>query len=469
VKTLFLDEIRARIGARAEAGPAPVRVSAVSTDSRRIEEGSLFFAIPGQRFDGHDFVAAAFDRGAAGAVVEREPDISANDYQSRILVVDDTVRALGRLARSYRQELSCPVIAVTGSNGKTTTKEMIFHILSKHYHGTRAAGSFNNHIGVPITLLGAEVSDEFLVAEVASNHPGELDSLADIIQPNIAVITMIGESHLEGFGDLDHVAVEKASLAGHVRSGGAIIINGDYDRLARLIDHRQAAVVSFGTCDDNDLRITDIAIANQGIRFVVNARFEFSLPVPGRHNAINSLAAIAVARRLGLGMDQIAEDFRDFSLPPMRLQTERIGTFRLLNDAYNANPASMYAAIQTLEDITAGGRTVFFCGDMLELGADSDDYHYRLGRRIAECGIDVLAAVGPRSRRTADGAISAGLDPRSVRCYDRVGQVRSDLGRIVQPGDTILLKGSRAMEMDTLVNGLRKLAENEKLKIRNEE
>jgi len=467
MKTLLLNEIQECIDGRSVGAPATVKITAVSTDSRTVSAGDLFFAIRGERFDGHDFVGLAFEAGAAGAVVERWTEHVPDECQSRVLIVDDTVRALCRLAGHYRNQLACTVIAVTGSNGKTTTREMIYHILSKHYPGGRSPKSFNNHIGVPITVLSAEPADQFLVAEAGSSGPGEIDRLGEILKPDIAVITTIAPSHLEGFGDLDHVAMEKAALADHVRSGGAIIVNGDHDRLVGLIDRDQARVIRFGMSDANDLRITQIDPTGGGIRFLVNERFAFSLPVPGRHNAMNCLAAIAVARRIGLEMDQIAADLQDFSLPAMRLEIERIGGFVVLNDAYNANPASMSAAIETLGEVAGERRKVFLCGDMLELGAGSDEFHRQLGRQIAASGIDVLVGVGGKSRLTTRAAIAAGLARRNVRCHGRVDLAGGALKRVLEPGDAILVKGSRAIGMESLVEILRKM-ESQKPKVKSQ-
>lgn len=463
MKPLFLDEIRDCIGARTLAASAAISLAGVCTDTRTLQRGELFFALRGERFDGHTFVAEAMARGAGAAVVDHLPDGFSNEhqYRSRILMVDDTVRALGRLASYYRDELACTIIAVTGSNGKTTTREMIYHILRSRHRGRRSKKSFNNHIGVPLTLLAASPADEFLVVEVGSNSPGEIDYLGNIIRPDIAVITCIGESHLEGFGTIERIAGEKASLTAHVRPGGAIVVNADRPLLMRLISHPQALILGFGLAEGSDLRMTSLTATADGIDFVVNDRFEFHLPVLGRHNAMNCLAAIAVARRMGLEMSEIAGLLTDFQLPAMRLQIERIGSFVVVNDAYNANPVSMLAALEAFEAMAARGRRVFFCGEMRELGAAAEKYHRQLGRRIACSGVEVLVAVGEYAAAVIKEAISAGLSENNVRSYQNTADAAEHLNAIIREGDSILVKGSRAMGMEVLIDQLRTLTRTE--------
>jgi len=466
MKPLFLDEIRDSMGGRSLAEPPAITISGVSTDTRNLSTGEVFFAIRGEHFDGHDFLAQAFDKGAAATVAEHVPEDLAANYASRVIVVDDTVRALGRLASYYRNELACTVIAVTGSNGKTTTKELIHHVLSKYYRGRRSQKSFNNHIGVPLTLLSGEPGDQFLVAEAGSNRPGEIDYLGSIIRPDVAVITNVSEAHLESFDSIEHVASEKASLANHVRPGGAIIVNGDRELLLRTVSHPQAMVISFGQSDANDLRVTDLKTTPKGVEFIVNNRFEFFLPVLGRHNAVNCLAAIACARRMGLEMAQIASSLQDFRLPDMRLQIEHIGEMVVLNDAYNSNPASMLSALEVLAELPAAGRRVFFCGEMLELGRDSEQYHRQLGRRIGCSSVTVLVAIGSQAPAIAEEAISAGLSRKNVWTFKDVEEAKSQLGGMIRCGDVILIKGSRAVGMEALLDEFRVLSDTSKNQIR---
>jgi UDP-N-acetylmuramoyl-tripeptide--D-alanyl-D-alanine ligase len=458
MKTLFLDEIRDCIGARAHSEMGLVGITGVSTDSRQIKAGDLFFALRGPNFDGHQFIAEVFIAGAAGVVVEKSARLPEGVDMTRVLIVDDTVVALGKLAAYYREELACTVIAVTGSNGKTTTKEMISHVLGKRLRGRRSTKSFNNHIGVPLTLLAADVHDDFLVVEMGTNHPGEIDYLGNIVRPNIAVITNVGESHLEGLGTLDRVAAEKASLAKHVHTGGAIVVNGDRELLLRLISHPQAMVISFGMSEHNDMRITALTAETDRVRFEVNNRFPFELPVLGGHNAINCLAAIVVARRLGFEMADIAEALKDFALPAMRLELAIVGDYRVLNDAYNANPASMACALDVLRGFDTAGRRVFCCGQMLELGEKSEQFHRELGRSIGSANLGALVAVGAFARQMVDAAVAAGLDSGRAWAFDSAAEAGKALKNILRPGDLILVKGSRSMKMELLIDRMKELA-----------
>ena len=453
MKTLFLDEICDCISGRGNGDISQYEVRGVGTDSRQISEGDLFFAIRGENFDGHDYVGEVLAKGAAGAVVER--DIGVED--ARIIFVDDVITALGRLAGYYRDELACTVIAVTGSNGKTTTREMIHHILSKRYRSRRSRKSFNNHIGVPLTILSSETEDEFLIVEAGSNHPGEIDYLGHIIKPDIAVITQISETHLEGMGSIGRIAAEKASLVRHVRAGGAIVVNGDNQMLLRLISHPEATVFSFGESADNDMRLSSIKVRQQGIDFEVNGRFRFSLPVLGRHNAFNCLAAIVVARRCGFEMEEIAEDIKDFKLPDMRLAVRKINGITIINDAYNANPRSMLAGLGVLNEYPSSGRRIFCCGDMLELGEQAEGYHRQLGRHIGCSSIDMLIAVGNFAQKVAEEAISAGLPRKNVFVFSNAEQAGMRLKSLVAEGDVVLLKGSRGMKMEDMIKDGKKM------------
>lgn len=459
MKTLLLTEIRDAMGATSVGELATQKGSGISTDTRSLKPGDVFLAIVGGRFDGHDFVKTALEIGASAAVVSRPMHELPAELRAKLLIVDDTIKAFGRLSAYYRDRLAATVIAVTGSNGKTTTREMIYHILSKHFRGQRSQKSFNNDIGVPITLLNADPADQFLVAEVGTNHPGEIETLAKIVRPDVAVITMVGESHLEGFGDIERVAIEKASLLPYVKTGGAIVVNGDDTRLMRRVQApAKTSMFRFGANDGNELRLTAVSADGDSVRFTLNNRFEFTLPVPGRHNAMNCAAAIAVARRMGLTNEQIAEDLRDFVMPSMRLQQMTLGSWTVINDAYNANPVSMKAAIATLMDRPTSARRVFFAGDMRELGPKSDEFHRQLGRQVVEAGIDVFVAVGEFCRYAADEALSAGMRAECVRHYDVPAQVGGDLTSIVSANDVILVKGSRSVGMEAVVERLKECA-----------
>jgi UDP-N-acetylmuramoyl-tripeptide--D-alanyl-D-alanine ligase len=457
MKTLFLDEIRDCIGARLQAVLPVVNVTGVSTDSRTLKHGDIFFAIRGPTFDGHDFAPCALSRGASGVVVDKSYKLPDGMDASRFLWADDTIIALGKLAAYYRNELPCTIIAVTGSNGKTTTREMIYHVLSKKFRGRRSQKSFNNHIGVPLTVLSSDMSDEFLIVEVGSNHPGEIDYLGSIISPNISVVTNVGESHLEGFGSVDRVAIEKASLAKHVRSGGLIVANGDRELLLRLVSNPHAMIVSFGNQPHNDMRITSLNTTANHIRFQVNDHFNFDLPVIGGHNALNALAAIVVARRMGFDMNQIADAFNDFVLPSMRLEQITFGKITVLNDAYNANPSSMRAAIDVLRNFEWTGRKVFFFGQMMELGDASQQLHCDLVKNIMQANIDVVVFVGEYAKIMCKEAIALGMNSKKAFAFPTTEKAADEIHHIIADGDLILMKGSRTMKMETIIGKISEL------------
>ena len=342
MKPLTLEETLTAINGRPLSEITPGTVTGVSIDSRTVAAGDLFFAIKGERFDGHDFVGDALERGAGWAVISDGRRFANSALRSRVISVDDTVTALGRLGAYHRWQVSADVIAVTGSNGKTTTKAMIAHVLSAQKRGRSALKSYNNHIGVPLTLLSSEADDEFLIVEVGTNRPGEIGQLGSLIAPDIGVITSVGAVHLEGLQDLDGVIAEKLSLLDRVRPGGLAVVNVDQPRVRdRLRSVSDLAIVSTGNDADADLRTERVSSNGDSISFSINGRFAVTMSIPGRHNAGNALAAFAVARRLGMSSEDIIRRLGTFELPEMRLQMQRRGQLTVINDCYNANPASM--------------------------------------------------------------------------------------------------------------------------------
>ena len=455
---LRLEEIRQAMRARCGSRLHDCVIRGVSSDSRRIQRGDLFFALRGANFDGHDFVAEALRAGAAAAVVQRKIDLPAGLLaDASLLMVADTIEALGLLARYVRSRLTCQTVAVTGSNGKTTTKELIAHVLSHRGPVACGPGSYNNAIGVPLTILAAGVDDEYLVCEVGTNRPGEVFSLGRIVQPDVAVITSVAEAHLEGLGDLQGVAREKASLVSTLRPNGLAVINADDPLLRQYVEPFGRRVVTFGCAGEVDLRASCIKTSAEGTQFLLNGRTELTVPLLGRHNVFNVLAAIGACRRLGLELEQICEALRSFRPPPMRLQLQKIGTLTVLNDAYNANPSSMLEALHVLRSMSCAGRRVMVAGDMLELGGQAEQFHEQLGQRIGAAGVDVLLAVGRFAATVAHGAASAGVDVRNVFVFDEARDAADAVERIVGESDLVLLKGSRAVGLEVVVEALQRV------------
>ncbi len=459
-----------------------IRLAGVSIDTRTISSGEVFLAVRGDRFDGHNFLGRAVTCGAKMLVVSNAANVTARAVGG-VLLVNDTIRALQELAGAYRGQLrrgGTTVIGVTGSNGKTTTRHLIYSILSGNSVGSQSPKSFNNHIGVPLTLLAAKPDSAFVVIELGSNAPGEIASLAAFVQPDVAVLTHIGSAHLGQFGSRQTIAAEKASLLKHIQSGGLAIVPGDEPLLKPYLNTVPSGVtlLQFGTQTGCDLRLTRCDCHKEGLTLTAVARDQgngrcsrFHLPLLGRHNAVNALAAICVGRWMGVPDTLIVRGLDGVTGVHMRLTVTCIGPAAkplvMINDTYNASPDSVAAAIGVLAQYprqapkasdrsardTPHGRRVLVLGDMLELGEAGPQLHRDVGRRIANetARIDLVILAGPLSAYTVKGLGSAWPNDR-VRVFDRWDQnaIRRTAD-MVQPGDVVLIKGSRAMGLERLV------------------
>ncbi|MDX2146201.1 MAG: UDP-N-acetylmuramoyl-tripeptide--D-alanyl-D-alanine ligase [Planctomycetota bacterium] len=464
---------------RIAAGETPL--GGVSTDTRTIRPGNVFFALRGDRFDGTAFVAAAARGGAPLAIVnphdgpgESHPVLAALEPEARasmgvLVAPDDTGAALLRLAGAYRKTLEgTRVIAVGGSNGKTTTTQLIHAVLGEQFRGSASIKSFNNAVGVPLTIFGARKGDQYLVCEVGTNAPGELATLASVIAPDIAVITSIGREHLEGLGSLAGVAREEASLLSFLRPGGVAIVPADAPELGDAIrvlaigeGARAPTFVRFGVGEQADLRVTSVEASRSpetpGVRFQLNGRFWYQIPLVGEHNALNAAAAIGVARRLGMVQADIERGLLSARGPAMRMELRSAtfagGELRVLNDAYNANPDSMLAAIRTLATLGAGAtRRVAILGDMLELGPSSRELHAEIGRAIASSGTaDLCVFVGEHMQHAAAIVRTTSPQTRVVNVPSSEPAEVALMLRELRPGDFVLLKGSRRMALERVL------------------
>lgn len=434
-----------------------VPISGVSIDSRTIEKGQLFMAIAGEAFDGHTFAAAAAQKGAACIVAERPVDVPA-DVKTPVVLVDDTVAALGQLAAWYRDQLKAKVIAITGSAGKTTTRQMLHHVLSRSYKCRQAQKSFNNHIGVPLTILSAEVDDEVLVLELGSNHPGEIVYLTDIARPDAAVITFVGPAHLEGFLTLDNILREKASIAEGLRPGGTVYANGDQPELVRhLKSSYDKRLVAFGTNAGCDVLGTDLCADGQTGSLVIDGT-RVNVPLPGRANLQNALCAWSICRDLKISLSDFSSALASMTPVSMRLEVVNIGPLTVINDCYNANPASMANALGCLQSIARekSARAVFIAGSMGELGQLSDQLHIELGQNAAGHGVTVLLASGPFAEQILQGArrVSPSL---TLHAYENTGQLCDNLHKWLRPDDIVLVKGSRSAGLEKAILRLNEL------------
>jgi UDP-N-acetylmuramoyl-tripeptide--D-alanyl-D-alanine ligase len=447
------DLVRATHGALV-AGDLAVSIAGVSIDSRRIAVGDAFFAIRGHRLDGHAFLADAAGRGAACFVVHALPD----DVPSTVplVMVDDTTRALGRLAAWYRSRLSVPVVAVTGSNGKTTTTEMIAAVLATRWRTHRPQGSFNNQWGLPLTLLAVTPEHEALVVEIGANQPGEIAALAAIARPSVAVVTTVAAVHTEFFGSLDGVRGEKAALVRALDAGGHAVLNADDPRVASMARETSATVITYGRAATARVHAVGDALDDaSGLRFTLAVDGEerpVTLAFSGRHNVMNALAAAGVGVALGIPLDDVVRGLGSARPVKGRCVWREAGGVRILDDTYNANPVSVSAALETVAAHRGRGRLLVVLGDMLELGAMTEDAHRAVGRAVAALGPAVFVGVGRHMALAVEQARVSGVaDARHATTFE---DTVAELVKSIEPGDVVLVKGSRGMRMERVVDAL---------------
>jgi UDP-N-acetylmuramoyl-tripeptide--D-alanyl-D-alanine ligase len=455
MKPLSLQDIRRAVGGRSTTAlPATApSIAAICTDTRHMKPESLFVAIKGDNFDAHTMLGSAAKGGAIAAIVSEIPSDAPEGL--RLIVVPDTRIALGKLAALVRQSLRAKVVAVAGSNGKTSTKYIIDSVLSVKLKGSCSPKSFNNDIGVPLTIFAADEKDDYLVLEIGTNHPGEISNLTKIAQPDIAVLTNCSAEHLEFLGDIPGVRRENAAIVEKLNPKGLLVVNGDDPELVAAVSQYTGKKITFGFNPTNDLFPTDIECDDQGVRFKMNGRLAVSVPLLGRHTIANSLAAIAVARKFLLPEETIVEGLAVARGPEMRLQLEQFNNITLLNDAYNANPASMKAALETLQSLSTQGRRVAVIGDMRELGQTSEKLHADVGAFAAGCGLDRLICVGPQSRFIAETARRIGMAEEKVQLFADSESAARDVPAMLASGDVVLLKGSRGIHLETVAKAIK--------------
>jgi UDP-N-acetylmuramoyl-tripeptide--D-alanyl-D-alanine ligase len=440
---------------RRGAGETPVKN--VCTDSRQAKPGDLFFAIRGERFDGHDFLNEAAVKGVAAIVIEQKK-VPPQLPGCAVLVVDDARIALGKFAAAYRKDFDLPIVCVAGSNGKTTVKELLASVLRRKFSTLWNEANFNNDIGVPLTLLRIEKSHQAAVLEAGTNHPGELAPLVKMIQPKFGVLTNIGREHLEFFGDVAGVAREEGRLAEILPANGKLFVNGDNEWTEKIVQRTRAKTVCVGLNKKNDWRADKIRLDKSGVTFRVQTAKddfcgEYRINLLGRHQVANALFAIAVSEELGLGRSEICDGLADCQPPKMRLQFWETNGVRVLDDAYNANADSTIAALETLCDLPLQGRRVAVLGDMEELGAHSEAAHAEVGRRAAELKIGQLFAVGKMAGVLATAAREAGL--LRVIEFENVEVAMKAIKIFLKSGDVVLLKASRASRLERIAETLK--------------
>jgi UDP-N-acetylmuramoyl-tripeptide--D-alanyl-D-alanine ligase len=414
--------------------------------------------LKGDRFDGHAFLAEVARKGATAPVVGPGPLPADLPAAVAVIVVDDPRRALGRLAARYRQDFDLPVVCVGGSNGKTTTKDLLASVLRSLGPVLASEASFNNDIGVPLTLLRLDPSHRAAALEAGTNHPGELAPLAAMIRPRIGVITSLGREHLEFFGDLAGVAREEGALAEALPADGLLVLCGDSEFTADIAARTPARVLRFGFAETNDWRVESVRVDDSGTTFSVAGAppaiaGEYRVKLLGRHQATNALAAIAVGAELGLGRAAIQQGLTECQPAKMRMQLWETNGVRVLDDAYNANTDSVLAALKTLMELPWPGRRIAVLGDMAELGTQTRAAHAEVGRAVAELGVGQLIAVGAMASVMGAAARTAGL----LRVFEfaDVDAAAQAIQRFFKPGDLVLLKASRATRLERVADVLR--------------
>lgn len=443
-----IDEILKATGGALLSGNTDAPVSGISIDSRTINKGELFVAIKGGAFDGHDFIQEALKKGACGIISSKREEPPVVEGQA-LIKVRDTLKALGDIAAFHRRRFNIPVIGITGSNGKTTVKEMAAYILGRRYNVLKNKGTRNNLIGLPLTLLGLKQGyHSIAVLEMGANQSGEIKRLAKILMPTVGIITNIGQSHLEFLKDREGVFKAKSEMISELKKDDLVIINGDDTMLSRI--RPRSKRIKFGLKKSNDFRAKDIK-PGAGITFLLNEHHPLNINLFGMHNIYNALAAIAVASHFGINIPTIAEALTKFKAPSMRMERLEVNNIDIINDAYNSNPLSLKCAVEALSLLKTKGRKILVTGDMLELGAKARSLHTAAGRMIAKSSISHLITIGALSKHTALGAGQSGMNKNNVyNCLDKK-EAAGILKRIARPGDTALIKGSRDMRMEKII------------------
>lgn len=454
--------LAAACGVTLDPSPGTTMVRRVVTDSRVAGPGDLFVALRGERFDGHDFLSDVAARGVAGVLFDAKRPAHLSKGVVALEVADPRV-AYGQLAGRYRRRFTLPVICVGGSNGKTTTKELIAAVLAPGFSTLKSEASFNNDIGVPATLLQMESHHGAAVLEAGTNHPGELAPLVRLIAPRIGVLTSFGREHLEFFGDLAGVVQEEGTLAEELPPGGTLVLDGDSPFTDGVAQRTQPGVnvVRIGHGPQNHWRVHSVSQDWDGLTFRVDSvphpdwSGVWRVPLPGEHSAQNATYALAVAAELGINPAAARTALAAFHPPKQRLALTRVGELRILDDTYNANADSMLAALRTLSDLPCTGRRVAVLGDMGELGPMTETAHVEVGQASAQ-GMDALFAIGQWATATAAAAQSAGLG--RAHAFASVESALPVLREYLQPGDTLLVKASRSARLEQVIRSLQETA-----------
>lgn len=456
-----LEQVAEDAGGRLVQGDPASVVNGVTTDSRGDCAGRLFVALRGTRFDGHAFVADALANGAVAALVGTGAELPADLPESAgVIAVDDTLAGLQNLAAAQRRRLKARVIGVTGSVGKTTTKDILAAIADRRGQVVATRGNYNNEIGLPLTVLDADQTTDVLIVEMGMRAPGEIRALAKIARPHVGVVTLVSAVHVERLGSLENIAAAKRELIEELPPNGAAVLNGDDALVRDMARAAPASVLFFGFGKNNDVRASDVeTLGEAGSRFTLHFRGDavsVRLPLPGRHQVVNALAAAAAALACGWPIEDVAAGLAGSDRCRSAMRTELLTTphgVHLINDAYNASPVSMAAALDLLTSLPAR-RRIAVLGDMLELGPLTEKAHAKLGEDVARLGVDVLIAVGSQARCVVEAARRAGMPAKAVFACTDSDEAAEAAQHIVRPGDVVLIKASRGLALERVAQRL---------------
>lgn len=455
MKHMTLKNIAEVCGGRLFGGREELEIAGAVMDSRQIEKDFLFFAIKGERVDGHRFIPQVMEKGAACAVCERAPEPSTGPY----ILVEDVPKAMQDIAAFYRSTLSIPVVGITGSVGKTSTKEFIAAVLGRKYRVLKTKGNYNNELGVPLTLLRIREEHEAAVVEMGINHFGEMHRLSRMAAPDVVVMTNIGDCHLEALGSREGILRAKSEIFDYLSKDGTVIVNGDDKLLSTVREVHKKTTVTFGKNKNNKCYVTEIQskglFGTSANLHLPSGSFPIEIPLPGEHMVYNALAAAAVGEVLGLTKEEIASGISSVEPTAGRSNLIKCGDRVIIDDCYNANPVSMCAALDLLA--MADTRKVAILGDMFELGENAEKLHGDVGRHAAERGIDTILCVGGLSENMAEAARSAFSGNGEAHWYPTKDMLLQDLRGLIRSGDTILVKASHGMEFGEIVEKLKEL------------
>ncbi len=447
MKPFTLGEIAAACGGQYIGDEAlkSVCITSVERDSRQIQPGSLFLAIPGANVDGHDFIEKCYAGGAVCAICEKAPESAEKPY----ILVPSTLNAVKKIAKAYREKFDIPIVGVSGSVGKTSTKEMLYAVLSQKYKTHKTQGNLNNELGVPLTLLSMDADAEAAVIEMGISGFGEMTRLSEMVQPTICVLTIIGNCHLEQLGDRDGVCKAKTEMFAHARPDAEYILNGDDDKLCQIKEINGKKPVFFGLISENPYHAVNIKNNGEdGVSCTLcceGTEIDVVIPAIGNYMVSNALAAVAAGRLLGLTDEQLKNGVQAYKTVGSRANVINTGKIRIIDDCYNANPTSVKASIDTLKNFD--GRKVAILGDMKELGKDERELHFDTGKYAKSKGIDLIIGVGPLALELAKGA--QGL------WFETISDLEADINSLIKNKDTVLVKASHSMHFEKIVESLK--------------